>query len=203
MLVIDSADRLSRRWVLLLVAASPRLNGCSAACSALHCGSFPGGRHWACCTARLVGWPLPSEHLWQLPRNCSEESQKVLGAMLEYARDWAQVGGSAQQWARQILRALLLLRCGLTYHSGASQPLNVACCLLPMNPRLLQEGSITTVFVAHDWNTVERLTGGPHVLASKQAGQYWWGVRSGRTCACGRPIRLTPHGMAGHVDCLA
>ena len=63
------------------------------------------------------------------------------------------------------------LRCGLTYHSGASQPLNVACCLLPMNPRLLQEGSITTVFVAHDWNTVERLTGGPHVLGSKQAGQ--------------------------------
>lgn len=24
---------------------------------------------------------------------------------------------------------------------------------------LVQEGSITTVFVAHDWNTVQRLTG--------------------------------------------
>ncbi|PRW33927.1 hypothetical protein C2E21_7422 [Chlorella sorokiniana] len=50
----------------------------------------------------------------------SEESQKVLGAMLEYARDWAQ------------------------------------------------EGSITTVFVAHDWNTVERLTG-DHPAQSRAA----------------------------------
>lgn len=120
MLVIDSADRLYRRWVLLLVAASPRMDGCSSS-SALHCAACPGGRNWACCTARLVGWPLPSEQSWQLPCSCSEESQKVLGAMLEYARDWAQVGGSAQQWARQIFRVLPLstLR-RLTCQSAAS-----------------------------------------------------------------------------------
>ena len=134
-----------------------------------------------CCMVPSASCRMPHASCPVSPSKCSEESQKVLGAMLEYARDWAQVGCCSSQprsWCRWVKSALRITSLRPRWRaqqqhvwpSSSTEQRHHAS----LSCHFMQEGSITTVFVAHDWATVERLTGAPRRAGQHGSGRLGW-----------------------------